>query len=304
MAYYQPGELFSNQWPTEIGINGEIRYHDHLSGFDSAGYNQILDRVPAGSTVYTEYNLPAHIKHLYPDINIQFDSQMLVRNNFLNQYPAEYVPEPKTITNFVCCFNHSYHTGREYLVAKLIEQNWFDLDYCTKGFVLDGYSDTVDAYQKTRIVSCTNKNDLDSNLRALSPMIQQSFVQIVSETIPHSYIPFVTEKMLFPISNKTLWLAYAQPGWYQQVEEFWGFRRYQSFDYSFDTIQDPIQRLDALIDAIRPYSTMTVAEWQTVYQQEQEIIEYNFEWARSKKFIEQLLIHGGKFPQKPRRWHK
>lgn len=304
MAYYQPGELFRDQWVIQTGPNGELRYYDHLGGFDSAGYNKVLAGIPAGSTVYIEYNLPVHIKRQYPHIDIKFDSQLMVQNNFLKKYPAEYNPDPKSIINFVCCFNHSYHTGREYLVAKLIENNWFDFDYCTKGFVLDEYPNTTDAYQRIHIVSGNDKNDLESNLQTLAPMIQKSFVQIVSETVSESYIPFVTEKLLFPIANKTLWLAYAQPGWYQQVEQLWGFRKHRCFDYSFDNIQDPVHRLDALIDVLRPFSTMSLEQWQSVYQHEQETIEYNFEWARSKQFIEQLLAHGEKFPRKPGIWYK
>jgi hypothetical protein len=292
------------------GPNNEIIYHDHLGGFDSQGNNEVLKLIPTNSTVHTEYLLPLSIKNLYPNIQIKFDAILMIKNNHLQSFSKSTSDINKKIENFVCSFNRSYHVGREYLVMELFNLGWFNFDYCTKGFELENSPGNVKTFcnatpfnlknlykehtkstnflKEIKLVSPERSDDLEHNINSLSLKIQQSFVQIVSETMPESYVPFPTEKLLFPIVNKTLWVSYAQPGYHTWVTQHLGFKKHKIFDYEFDSIADPLLRLKALTNMLARFSTMSQSEWYDIYQQEKEVIEFNFDWAQSKKFIEHL----------------
>lgn len=95
-------------------------------------------------------------------------------------------------------------------------------------------------------------------------------------------------KILFPILNKRLWIAYAQPGYHRFVADILGFRLHSFFDYSFDDIPHPQLRVSELMNVVKPYSTLSKHEWDKIYQEAKETIEYNYQWASSGKFINRL----------------
>jgi hypothetical protein len=312
MLWNHQGPKFGpDDYIKQYGPNNEIIYWDHLGGFDLHGNNEVLKSVPVNSTVHTEYLLPSHIKDLYQGIQIKFDADLMIQNNFLQSLPRSSASAiNKKIENFVCCFNRGYHVGREYLVLELFNLGWFNFDYCTKGFELAPLADNVKTFcsstpidlknlrkehtksadfrNEIRLLSPDRPYDLEYNINLLSLKIQKSFVQIVSETVPESYVPFPTEKLLFPIVNKTLWVAYAQLDYHNWITHHFGFKKHKIFDYEFDSIADPSLRLKALTNMLARFSTMTQDEWHDIYQQEKEVIEFNFEWAQSKKFITHL----------------
>jgi hypothetical protein len=282
-----------NDWIKQVTPSGEIIYYDHLGGFDAVGNNEVLRTVDPGSTVRTEYLLTTEIKQLYPKIDIKFDAELMIKNNLFNQAMSWSNTINKEYKNFLCCFNYGYHCGRELLVSKLFNLKWFNFDYCTKGFSIQDTGIDLSDEEKifNRHISIIPKligYNLIEDLTALSPMIQKSFVHLVSETLPDSYIPFPTEKMLFPILNQTLWVAYAPPGYHNWVNQHLGIRSYSVFDYSFDSIQDPVKRLNALTEMLEPFSKMSVAQWQEIYQQEANIIKFNFDHVSSGAFMEHL----------------
>ena len=104
-----------------------------------------------------------------------------------------------------------------------------------------------------------------------------------------SYYPFVTEKLLYSVVTRGLFLAYAQPGWHSHLEKYYGFKRYTKlFDYRFDDIQNPIERLVELITMISKFSCLSPAEWTDLYEIEQDTIEYNYNHYFSQQYLECL----------------
>ena len=104
-----------------------------------------------------------------------------------------------------------------------------------------------------------------------------------------SYYPFVTEKFLYSIVNRGLFLGYAQPGWHKIIENNYGFRLYTNlFDYRFDSIINPIERLIELMTMISKFSKLTSAEWHDLYLLESESIEYNYDHYFSKSYLKSL----------------
>jgi hypothetical protein len=114
-------------------------------------------------------------------------------------------------------------------------------------------------------------------------------MHIVRETMATRYYPYETEKFLYSIVTRGLFLAYAQPGWHSHLEKYYGFKRYTKlFDYRFDDIQNPIERLVELITMISKFSCLSPAEWTDLYEIEQDTIEYNYDHYFSGVYLTKL----------------
>ena len=109
-----------------------------------------------------------------------------------------------------------------------------------------------------------------------------------------SYYPFVTEKFLYSVVTRGLFLSYAQPGWHSHVEKYYGFKKYTKlFDYRFDNIENPVERLIELITMISKFEKLTPVEWHDLYLLEQDTIEYNYDHYFSGAYHEQLNKYNG-----------
>ena len=138
-------------------------------------------------------------------------------------------------------------------------------------------------FAKKTLVLCepTNLN--------LERKITESFLEIVSETMATSYQPFVTEKFLYSVVTRGLFVAYAQPGWHEHLERYYGFRKYDKiFDYGFDEIQNPVERLVDLMSMISKFSVLSRDDWRDLYEMEIDTIEYNHDHYFRKKYIKQF----------------
>jgi hypothetical protein len=140
----------------------------------------------------------------------------------------------------------------------------------------------LDSFKHTRF-------DHPNNIYQLEDKLTQSFVHIVSETMATSYHPFVTEKIFYSVATRGLFVAYAQPGWHAHVEKYYGFKTYNKiFDYRFDNIQNPVERLVELIAMLYKFKHLSKADLHDLYLIEQDTIEYNYDHAYSGN----LLTHG------------
>ena len=129
----------------------------------------------------------------------------------------------------------------------------------------------------------------DKNIYNLENKLTQSFLHIVSETMATSYYPFLTEKFLYSIVTRGLFLTYAQPGWHAHIEKYYGFKLYTKlFDYRFDSITNPVKRLIELMTMIGKFSKLTTDEWHGLYLLESDSIEYNYDHYFSKSYLKSL----------------
>ena len=105
----------------------------------------------------------------------------------------------------------------------------------------------------------------------------------------NSYYPIITEKVFYSIVNRGLFLSYAQPGWHEHLEKYLGFKRFTKiFDYRFDLITNPVERLVELISMLSKFSILTNEEWREMYMIEQETIEYNYDRYFSQDYLKGL----------------
>ena len=285
---------------------------DHGYGFDQTLHNKLIDGLPATPcTFLTEYSILDQVKNNYP--NISFKLNKSVKQSILGHFLNYKIQPEIKYKNFICSFNGTPHVSRKLLTATLQKFGYFDSNYCSKNFshsvdALSGHvtdyvpndnfylkffiSDTSEDFFQSIINLDYTRYDHKNNIYNLENKLTESFLHIVSESIATSYHPFVTEKFLYSIVTRGLFLAYAQPGWHNHLEKYYGFKKYNKlFDYRFDAIQNPIERLVELMTMVSKFSRLTIADWNDLYLIEQDTIEYNYNHYFSSKYLEYLRQH-------------
>ena len=298
----------------EKSLPDSLKLQDHLGGFFQDGSNTVLGYLNsiAGSQkkileiIYHQI-LDDSVKLQYSNLKIKFDSDFQNRCN-LNSFTTYNTHPPINFKNFICSFNGSDHVSRKLLVAILERFGYFTTNYCSKNFVftvdkLDGhifdyvgehsnfyrkffiandskvFFQSINSFKYVRYAHVQNIYNLESKLTG-------SFLHVVSETLATSYYPFVTEKFLYSIVTRGLFLAYAQPGWHDHVEKYYGFKKYTKlFDYRFDTIQNPVERVVELMTMISKFNMLSSDEWRDLYLLEQDTIEYNYDHYFSGNYL-------------------
>jgi hypothetical protein len=297
----------------------KVMLFDHLDGFDANLTNCLLVTL-TNKIEKLSVSLPVNffycqilddmVKANYPTLNIKFNFQ--AQHKELWEPFKKYNQHPDiNYKNFICSFNGSDHVSRKLLTAILERFGYFNTEYCSKNFgftvdKLDGHihdyvADSDNFYRKFFIADTSDvffnkvnsfghvQYDHKRNIYNLEHKLTQSFLHIVSETMATSYVPFVTEKFLYSVVTRGLFLAYAQPGWHQHLEKYYGFKRYNKlFDYHFDTIQNPVERLVELITMLSKFSVLSTDEWKDLYLLQQDEIEYNYNHYFSGDYLKHL----------------
>ena len=289
---------------------------DHLGGFNIHKKSPVLDRLCSLTdnsyiTVDLEYIVDDEIKQNYKNLNLCFDKHLWLKHNHIASFTGYNIHPEINYKNFICSFNGSGHVSRQLLVAILHRFKYFTPDYCSKNFVFDTNKfdghindyvpNDIQLYRKFFIANDRNEffktvNSFghvryhhDLNIYNLEHKLTQSFLHIVSETMATSYYPFVTEKFLYSIVTRGLFLTYAQPGWHTHLENYYGFRKYtQLFDYRFDLIQNPVERLVELMSMISKFSVLSTDDWRDLYEMESDTIEFNYNHYFSGDYLKAL----------------
>ena len=189
---------------------------DHLGGFDK---NLESDTINSAVQFSKENNIST-IKSAYVfsdyfskhhSINFSYKESLVGGKGWENLKSYNIHPE-LDYQNFICSFNGSNHVGRQLLASALNKFGYFNKDYCSKNFTHNGneidghianYVENTEFYNK--FFDCTDefnqqinsfghvRFEHDKNIYNLENKLTQSFLHIVSETMPTSYYPFVTE---------------------------------------------------------------------------------------------------------------
>ena len=283
---------------------------DHGLGFDHELENNFIRSINQDNArLMTEYVIDDQVRQQYPNLKFEFDFEIkqTLLSNF-NNYNIHPELEPDT---FICSFNGTAHVSRKLLTASLHRWGWFNKETTSKNFKFD--LDTLDGhlydyvghntryYRKFFLNSASQdffhhinsfghvQYDHAQNIYNLEKRITRSFVHLVSETLATSYYPFVTEKFLYSVITRGLFLAYAQPGWHDHLEKYFGFRKFERiFSYEFDRIQNPIERLVSLMSMLSKFSILDSDDWRDLYEMEIDTIEHNYDHYFSGSWIKQL----------------
>lgn len=302
-----PDHLASDDWLAWscLKVDKSVVLYDHLGGFDDQLQNPLLNRCSKDFTYYTEYILPDIVLLKY-NLDIKFWAYLALTGNHVYQL-HEMLPWnnlQKSFDNFLCVFARSNQLGRSLLLLDLQTRGWLTPNNFSKHFVISRYF-TLRNQAVTRLgisqqipddfwrllhqIDFDSSSDHVHNYQALAPVMARNFVQIVSETFAYSPVPFWTEKFLYPIIAKTLWVAHAAPGYHHYLKKYFGIKFYSCFDYSFDTIPDHTARQKAMLDMLAPFAAMTAVQWQQIYDQQQDIISYNYNLFRSGQLTKNFV---------------
>jgi flavodoxin len=294
---------------------------DHMEGFDACGKNVILELIDQKAknsqkkfNIFTEYIFNDQIKNKYENLNLNFSSDLQHKINFSYYDVINKLKATINFKNFLCSFNGSPHVSRQFLTSALHKFNWFDPQYCSKNFITS--RDTVDGniqqfcdkkiepfYRKFIIDDSLAAEDFYNNshgfnyvrydhvnnIKFLEGRLTESFVHVVSETLATSYYPCFTEKFLYSIVTKGLFVAYGQPNWHDHLEKYYGFKRYEKiFDYRFDNIQNPVVRLVELLTMLAKFEKLSVFDWHDLYLIELDTVNYNYDHYFSGRCLDKL----------------
>ena len=293
-------------------IPNELHLEDSLDGFDSYYNNELLHFLNNQGyeiTVHWQQQVVNAVKDRYQNLRFCYDHQQkyhIIFEPFENFITA---PE-QTFNNFLASFNGVGHVGRKLLVAALHKQRMWNNISCSKNFLyraeeLDGHISELSSNPRIDLkYFITNDSDLfgqtivahnpssyahNENINFLAPRIAQSFLNVVSECNATSYQPYITEKFLYSVVCRGLFVAYGQPGWHRHLSNRYGFRLYTKlFDYTFDMVTNPILRLINLIAMISKYQHLSKHDWHDLYLIEQDTIEYNYEHYHSKTYLDYM----------------
>jgi hypothetical protein len=103
-----------------------------------------------------------------------------------------------------------------------------------------------------------------------------SFWHVVTETVFYYDKLHLTEKIFKPIVMKQPFMLLAAPGNLAYLKSY-GFKTFEGIiDESYDSIQDPDQRIEAVVKQLAWYCSLSAEEKQRVIEAIAPIVEYNF----------------------------
>ena len=309
---YNPVEL-ANWTP----VPKVVWLQDTIGGFDEnlnnamlADVNALAQQHNARITVISCYAMDSIIQDKYPnlDFNLYLPDYIWNPLTEYGQHP------PLNYQNFVCSFNGSMHVSRRLLVAIMNRFGWFDPKYSSKNFeftadIITGHlrdyigneerfynkffmSNRDNTFLETKYSFGHNRFDHGKNIYNLENKLVENFIHIVSCNTSTSYYPLVDEKFLYSVVTRGLYVAYGAPGWHRQVKQYYGFKLYQNlFDYRFDSIINPVERLLEMMSMLAKYSVLSADEWRNLYSLEVENIEFNYDHYRSGDYRRCLEQH-------------
>lgn len=212
---------------------------------------------------------------------------------------AQYMEQEYQIKKTFLSLNHVF-TKREYrvaLLARLIDKDVVDkgavsfhakfsdisAEFCNPQTQLSQPSRILIQRHMDKISSLPWMLDhvpIDGNLSARFghqeyKLWQSSFWHLVNETVFYESKLHLTEKVFKPIVAKRPFILVAAPGNLAYLRSY-GFKTFDCWiDESYDSMQDPDHRLDAITNEIARISCMSENESRELYEDMRPTLEYN-----------------------------
>ena len=213
---------------------------------------------------------------------------------------AEYCDRDHEIQNAFICLNHITQGRRSYrisLLARFVKRNVVDqgsisfhadINEILKTINTD--SDAMSSSSRDLITTyITPESNLPKKLDDVPvngdlsarfgyheyQLWQQSLLHVVNETVFYEPKLHLTEKIFKPIVGQRPFVLVAAPGNLRYLRSY-GFQTFESWiDESYDDIQDPDQRLDAVADEVAKFARMNPGELRNIHRDMQSVLAYN-----------------------------
>ena len=194
-------------------------------------------------------------------------------------------------------YNNLTDTKRLYrsnLIIELSKRNLLDCGYVS--YNSDYYDQTIDSLSRYQLLPAAHKNNIINNTDLLKrkmvidtehahgglsaeldvAQFQRAFVSLVTETVFYENKVHLTEKIFKPIIAKVPFILMAGAGNLAYLKKY-GFKTFGDFwDESYDLIQDPVQRFDAILKLLEDLSAKPQHELEQMKLDMADILEYNF----------------------------
>lgn len=134
----------------------------------------------------------------------------------------------------------------------------------------------------------TNSNFIANDSMTLGPLdkLMESFVYVVTETCFWDKKKHLTEKIFKPIVAKQPFILLGCAGNLQYLREY-GFKTFGDWwDESYDNIQDPLKRLNAVVDVIEKICSTDNNKLESMLIDMQTVLDYNYNLFFSKEFVD------------------
>ena len=131
------------------------------------------------------------------------------------------------------------------------------------------------------------KDAIPNNSMVLSAVDQcmETFLHVITETCYWERKCHLTEKTFKPVVLKQ---PFVLVGCAHNLEYFksYGFQTFDRWwDESYDHIEDPVQRLQALANIVEYISSLTLGQLTTMLHEMEPVLEYNFKLFNSPEFV-------------------
>jgi len=214
------------------------------------------------------------------------------------------IPE-KDIEHTVCIFNGGYTLKRNAMCLLLYYNNFWNTKYCYKihmarqaslqltGKINEkiqslGASKINKFLRSTNNLETTPAKNYADRVMIQKNVMDKTFINLIAGPNDENNIvwPYVDEKIIMPIINKSIWLMFDTDGWYKNLKQFYGFKTFDNiFDYSFDSINDWQDRAINIVDQICVLDKLSRQDQHKLYMDCKHIIDYNYDHLVSGNWI-------------------
>lgn len=134
-----------------------------------------------------------------------------------------------------------------------------------------------------------SNEDIPNGSQSLSavPQCMESFLHIVTETCYWETKCHLTEKIFKPIVSRMPFVLLGCANNLAYLKEY-GFKTFDAWwDESYDTIEDPIKRLQAVVKIIKDISNLSNEELENMLVSMQSVLDHNYNLFYSNTFLDQ-----------------
>ena len=136
-------------------------------------------------------------------------------------------------------------------------------------------------------IDFTEQDHIPNQSMILSPMDQlmKSFVFVVTETCFWQSKTHLTEKIFKPVALRMPFILLGCANNLRYFKEY-GFKTFDDYwDESYDTIEDPVTRLQAVAQVLKKLCALSVGEQTAMLRDMQSILDHNYNLFNSPEFV-------------------
>lgn len=218
------------------------------------------------------------LKKKYITFNRLTGNARIYRSLFVGELSQRNLIEQGYVSYSHVCPEHGHYSDN---LTQAIKTYDLDVNY------VDDIKQALDILPHPLRIDYHNKDAIPNHSMVLSAVEQcmETFLHVVTETCYWERKSHLTEKIFKPIILRQ---PFVLLGCARNLEYFksYGFKTFDRWwDESYDHIEDPVKRLQAVADIVDYISSLTLGQLTDMLQEMEEVLEYNYQLFNSKEFL-------------------